>query len=76
MLTVKKMAKQYYDELEAAQALGVSREHLYAILDRHVFNAEHPRPRTLEFTHADLLLLSVWVDPGTANNVVPMPLRD
>jgi hypothetical protein len=76
MLTLKKPTKQYYNESEAAHTLCISLEALYAILDEHVFNLEHPRPTVLEFTHAELLLLSVWAEPVRGSNVVAMPNRD
>jgi hypothetical protein len=75
MLTLKKSIKQYYDEVEAARALGISLEYLREILDRHIFTTEHPRPDVVEFTHADLLLISVWIEPGVPNNVLAMPPR-
>ena len=50
-------------------------EALHEILDKHVFNEEHPRPAVLEFTHAELLLLSVWAEPERGGNVVAMPAK-
>ena len=75
MLNLKKPMKQFYNELEAAQYLGITVEALYEILDKHVFNAEHPRPQVLEFTHPELILLTVWAEPTTACNVLSMPAR-
>jgi hypothetical protein len=76
MLTLKKPMKQYYTETEAAHSLCISLEALHEILDKHVFNDEHPRPVVLEFTHAELLLLSVWAEPVRGCNVVSMPSRN
>jgi hypothetical protein len=44
-------------------------------LDEHIFNAEHPRPADLEFTHAELLLLTIWAEPERGCNVLAMPSR-
>jgi hypothetical protein len=76
MLNLKKPTKQYYNEIEAAHALCISLEALYGLLDKHVFNVEHPRPHVLEFTHADLLLMSVWAEPERGCNVLAMPARE
>jgi hypothetical protein len=75
MLTLKKPMKQYYSEAEAAHSLCISLEALHEILDKHVFTPESPRPEILEFTHAELLLLSVWAKPERGRNVVAMPDR-
>lgn len=74
MMTLAK-SKQYYNQIEAAQLLGISVEALYEILDTHVFNSEHPRPQVLEFTHNELILLTVWAKPERASNVLEMPHR-
>jgi hypothetical protein len=76
MLTLKKPMKQYYTEAEAAHSLCISLEALHEILDKHVFNEEPRRPEVLEFTHAELLLISVWAEPVRGCNVVAMPSRD
>jgi hypothetical protein len=76
MLNLKKPIKQYYSETEAARTLCISLESLHEILDTHVFTADHPRPAILEFSHAELLLLSVWAEPERGRNVVAMPRRD
>jgi hypothetical protein len=44
-------------------------------LDEHIFDKAHPRPAVLEFTHAELLLLSVWAEPVRGGNVVAMPSK-
>ncbi len=76
MLTLKKPVKPYYSEAEAAHCLCISLDALHDILDNHVFTADHPRPVNLEFTHAELLLLSVWAKPVRGSNVIAMPCRD
>jgi hypothetical protein len=75
MLTLKKPMNQYYNETEAAHSLCISVAALHALLDKHIFNAEHPRPAVLDFSHAELLLLSVWAEPKRGCNVLAMPLR-
>ena len=75
MLSLKKPLKQYYSEAEAAHTLCITLDALREILDEHVFTPEHPRPGQLEFTHADLLLLSVWAEPERGGNVVAMPSK-
>lgn len=76
MLTLKKPMKPYYSEAEAAHTLCISVVALHEILDQHVFTAENPRPAQLEFTHSELLLLSVWAQPVRGSNVVTMPSRN
>jgi hypothetical protein len=75
MLNLKKPMKQYYSEAEAAHTLGISIEALHELLDEHIFNLDHPRPEVLEFTHAELLLLSVWAKPVRGRNVVAISPR-
>jgi hypothetical protein len=75
MLTLRKPMNQYYSEAEAARSLCITLEELHKILDKHIFNDEHPRPAVLEFTHAELLLLSVWAEPERGRNVVAMPSK-
>jgi len=76
MLTLRKPMKLYYSETEAARSLCISLDALHAILDEHVFTAEHPRPATLDFTHTELLLLSVWAVPEHSDNLLAMPCRN
>jgi hypothetical protein len=75
MLSLKKPVKQYYSESEAAHTLCISLEALHELLDKHLFSLENPRPDQLEFTHAELLLLSVWAKPERGHNVVEMNHR-
>jgi hypothetical protein len=76
MLTLRKPMKPYYSETEAAHSLCISLRTLHTILDKHVFTAQHPRPATLEFTHTELLLLSVWAVPEHSDNLLAMPCRN
>jgi hypothetical protein len=76
MLTLKKPMNHYYSETEAAHSLCISVEALHELLDRHIFTSEHPRPAVLDFSHAELLLLSVWAEPKRGGNVLAMPCRD
>jgi hypothetical protein len=75
MLTLRKSMNQYYSEAEAARTLCITIDALRNILDKHIFNEAHPRPAVLEFTHAELLLLSVWAEPERGGNVVAMPSK-
>jgi hypothetical protein len=75
MMSLPKPSKQYYNESEAARLLCITVEALYHILDEHVFTPEHPRPEVLEFTHSELLLLTVWAKPERGCNVVQMQVR-
>jgi hypothetical protein len=75
-MSLQKPMKQYYSESEAAHLLCISLEALHEILDKHVFTADNPRPNELEFTHSELLLLSVWAKPERDGNVLEMPCRE
>jgi hypothetical protein len=68
----KTMPKQSYNEKEAAEALGISVPLLHAILDKHIFNDGTLRPENVEFTPADLLMISYWVEGATARTAVAM----
>ncbi|PSH04605.1 MAG: hypothetical protein CXZ00_07275 [Acidobacteria bacterium] len=75
-MNARKTMKQFYTETEVAHALCISLEALHELLDKHVFDLDNPRPDVLEFTHAELLLLSVWAEPERACNVITMPGKD
>jgi hypothetical protein len=75
MLTLRKSMNQYYSEAEAARTLCITVDALRRILDEHIFDDAHPRPAVLEFTYAELLLLSVWAEPERGGNVVAMPSK-
>lgn len=67
--------KEYYTELEAAQALNISLVRLRQLLDEHVFNDGQARPEQLSFRLSDIILLEFW-DRSTPNpKVVRMPRR-
>jgi hypothetical protein len=76
MLSMNNTAKRYYNETEAAHMLHISVRELHEILDGHVFTAENPRPKAIELTYSDLLLLSIWAKPQRGHNVVEMPRRN
>jgi hypothetical protein len=75
MFSVTNTAKRYYNETEAARMLHISVRQLHEILDAHVFTPENPRPKSIQLTYSDLLLLSIWAKPKRNHNVVEMPLR-
>jgi hypothetical protein len=60
MSKLKHLPKDSYTEAEAAAALGVTVPRLHQLLDRHIFTDGVKRPRSIEFTSSDLLLLSYW----------------
>lgn len=67
--------KEYYTEVEAAQALKISLPRLRQLLDEHVFNDGQPRPDQLSFRLSDIILLEFW-DRCTPNpKIVRMPRR-
>ncbi len=67
--------KEYYTELEAAQALNISLVRLRQLLDEHVFNDGKLRPEQLTFRLSDIVLLEFW-DRSTPNpKIVRMPRR-
>lgn len=69
MQTLTQPAKQFYSELEAAIALGISVAMLHSVLDRHIFNQGTPRPERLQFMPVDLLMLSYWLEQSAVNVV-------
>ena len=67
--------KEYYNELEAAQALNISLDRLHYLLNHHVFNDGNSRPSEITFQSRDLIMISFW-DRGTDDGkVVRMPRR-
>ncbi len=77
MSNLKASLKESYTETEAAVALGITLARLHQLLDQHIFTEGCPRPKSIEFTASDLLLLSYWAhDKDSAtHNVVRMPKR-
>ena len=67
--------KDSYSEQEAAGALGISLSRLHLLLDEHVFNDGGTRPRDIELTSSDLLLLQFWNRATASEKVVAMPKR-
>ncbi len=73
--TPTKASKEFYTEVEAAEALNMSVTRLYMLLDEYVFNDGSARPEQLKFRNSDLVLLKFW-DRSTVNpKVVRMPRR-
>ncbi len=75
MTNTSKPIKEFYTEVEAAEALSMSVTRLLMLLDEHVFNDGSARPEQLKFRNSDLVLLKFW-DRSTPNpKVVRMPRR-
>ncbi len=75
MTETPKAIKEFYTEVEAAEALNMSVTRLYMLLDEYVFNDGSARPEQLKFRNSDLVLLKFW-DRSTPNpKVVRMPRR-
>jgi len=67
--------KEFYSEVEASQALGISLTRLNQLLDENLFNDGLPRPTNVTFRYSDLVILGFW-DRTTPNpKVVRMPRR-
>lgn len=67
--------KEFYSEQEAAAALGISVARLHLLLDKNVFNDGGSRPKNIEITSSDLLLLQFWNRSLPRQKVVAMPKR-
>ncbi len=75
MTNTPKAIKEFYTEVEAAEALNMSVTRLFMLLDEYVFNDGSARPEQLKFRNSDLVLLKFW-DRSTPNpKVVRMPRR-
>lgn len=70
-----KKDKEFYTEQEAADALGISLARLYMLLDQNVFNDGGSRPRNIELTASDVVLLDFWNRAIPLQKVVTMPKR-
>jgi hypothetical protein len=66
---------EFYSEQEAAHVLGISLARLHLLLDRNVFNDGSPRPKNIELTPSDVLLLQFWNRTLPLQKVVTMPKR-
>jgi hypothetical protein len=78
MSNLNRSATDYYNESEAAAAIGISVARLHQLLDEHIFTDGHQRPESLEFTSSDLLLLSYWNNHtrrAPTHEVIAMPKR-
>ena len=71
-----KPLKEYYSEAEAADYLHISLNHLYSLLDEHIFNDGTPRPEGLTFYESDLVLLGFWMKSQENPKVIRMPRRN
>ena len=75
MLNSLKPGKDSYNEDEASELLGISRDRLHLLLDQNVFNDGSGKPSTINFRVSDLVLLEFW-DRATPNTkVMRMPNR-
>ncbi len=70
-----KPAKEFYSEVEAASALGISLERLRLLLDQNLFNDGSERPEDISFRYSDLVLISFWNKTSPNPKVVRMPRR-
>jgi hypothetical protein len=70
-----KPGKEFYTEVEAAEALGISLTRLYSLLDEHLFNDGSARPPKITFQSSDLVLLAFWNRTTPNPKVVRMPKR-
>ena len=71
------MKTQFYSEAEAAATLGITIARLHELLDEHIFTNGNVRPRSINFTPNDLLLLGYWCSGQrtTSSEVITMPKR-
>ncbi len=68
--------KEFYTEQEAADILGISVSRLQLLLDENVFNDGGARPRNIELTASDILLLRFWNKALPRQKIVSMPKRE
>ena len=67
--------KEFFTEVEAAAALGVSVQRLHDLLDDHIFNDGSARPTELTFRASDLVLLKFWDRGPDDRKILRMPIR-
>jgi hypothetical protein len=60
MSNLKRLPKDSCTEAEAAAVSEVTIARLHQVLDEHIFTEGAERPRSIEFSSTDLLLLSYW----------------
>jgi prophage maintenance system killer protein len=78
MSNLNRSPQDTYSETEAAAALGITVARLHELLDKHIFTEGNKRPKSIEFTASDLLLLSYWNQDskhGPTREVIQMPRR-
>ncbi len=68
--------KEFYTEQEAADVLGISVSRLQLLLDENVFNDGGTRPRDIELTASDILLLRFWNRALPPQKIMHMPKRE
>jgi hypothetical protein len=76
MIGPRKLQKESYTEVEAANSLGISVARLHLLLDENIFNDGSPRPENLTFRPSDLVLLGFWHRTSPNPKVVRMPHRN
>jgi len=67
--------KEFFTEVEAAAALGISVQRLHELLDTHIFNDGSVRPTELTFRASDLVLLKFWDRGPDDGKIIRMPVR-
>ncbi len=67
--------KEFFSEEEAARILGISVARVHLLLDRNVFNDGTARPKNIELTPSDVLLLQFWNRTLPRQKIVAMPKR-
>jgi hypothetical protein len=67
--------KEFFTEVEAAAALGISLQRLHELLDTHIFNDGSARPKEITFRASDLVLLKFWDRGPDDRKVLRMPVR-
>ena len=72
-MRTSKLNKEFYTEMEAAEALGISMPRLHLLLDEHLFNDGSHRPAEVHFRASDLIILGFWHKSTPNPKVVRMP---
>jgi len=67
--------QEFFTEQQAADRLGISLDRLHFLLDENIFNDGTKRPKDLELTRSEIVLLEFW-ERSTGNpKIVRMPRR-